>query len=270
MEDIKNIFYDSETVLFNKMIAFLSNYNYDLDKAVITEQYIYAIGEIPVILVAHVDTVFPYPPIQIYHDQEAKVIWSPTGLGADDKAGIYAILKLLESGYRPSIIITRGEEKGGVGARALIQDISMPLGDEKFIIQLDRQGFDDAVYYNCKNKAFERYVNSFGFDTAKGSFSDISFIAPAWDLAAVNLSVGYLNEHTVSEHWYYEACIRTINKVAAILLDVTYFERNKFHYHVIADEELDEYDFSKMEEYAAMFDYYDDLSSYENYDILGE
>ena len=62
-----------------------------------TGDYLYAIGDIPIGLVAHVDTVFPEPPEDIYYDREKGVMWSPQGLGADDRAGVFAILKIIQS-----------------------------------------------------------------------------------------------------------------------------------------------------------------------------
>ena len=67
------------------------------------------------------------------------------------------------------------------------------------LIEIDRRGSKDAVYYDCDNKAFEDYVTSKGFKTEFGSFSDISYVAPELGVAAVNLSSGYYNAHTQHE-----------------------------------------------------------------------
>ena len=53
-------------------------------------------GNIPVALVAHMDTVFKVLPSEVYFDPKAQVMWSPQGLGADDRAGIYAIIQIIE------------------------------------------------------------------------------------------------------------------------------------------------------------------------------
>ncbi|MBO6179870.1 MAG: hypothetical protein J6O04_11890 [Selenomonadaceae bacterium] len=44
---------------------------------------------------------------------------------------------------------------------------------------------------------FKNYITLKGYRTAFGSFSDISVIAPALDVAAVNLSSGYYYAHTL-------------------------------------------------------------------------
>lgn len=190
---------------------------YPKDKIYATKDYVYAVGDIPIGLIAHLDTVHPLPPREIFHDQEQRVIWSPQGIGADDRAGVYAIFSLIQEGFRPSIVLCTQEEVGGLGADSLIQDIPEPRGDLSFLIELDRCGHDDMVFYGCDNPDFEDYIESFGFKYQNGSFSDISVIAPAWGVAAVNLSIGYEDEHTYSERLYYGRMFDTINKVRKIL-----------------------------------------------------
>lgn len=188
------------------------------ENIIATPNYIIADGPLKVALVAHLDTVGQFPPHDIYYDQEKKVMWSPDLLGADDRAGVLGIIEIIESGYRPCVIFTTNEEIGCVGAQTLItQHKSYPFGKLKAIIQLDRRGKDDCVFYGCNNKEFIKYISKFGFRLNHGTFSDISVIAPAWKVCAVNLSIGYENEHSNIEilhtDWYEE----TIEKVRKIL-----------------------------------------------------
>ena len=53
-----------------------------------------------------------------------------------------------------------------------------------------------------------------------GSFSDISFLCPAWEVAGVNLSVGYYNEHSNSEYLCVGQLFDIIEKVKLMLKDV--------------------------------------------------
>lgn len=183
-----------------------------------TNMYIIAEGSLPICLCAHMDTVFSKPPAKFYFDKEQGVLWSPDGLGADDRAGIYCIINLLEKGYKPSIILTDLEEKGGQGADALIKRYpDCPLKECKALIQLDRRGEKDSVYYECDNADFEEKINSYGFETDWGTFTDISIFAPQWGIAAVNLSVGYADEHQYIETLNLYHCHKTINKVAKML-----------------------------------------------------
>ena len=62
-----------------------------------TKDYLYAEGDIPIALVAHMDTVFTKLPTEIYYDRKKNVIWSPQGLGADDRAGVFAICQIISA-----------------------------------------------------------------------------------------------------------------------------------------------------------------------------
>lgn len=198
-----------------------------------TGDYLYAIGDIPIGLVAHVDTVFPEPPEDIYYDREKGVMWSPQGLGADDRAGVFAILKIIQSGLRPTIIFTTDEEVGGLGAVQLVKDFpECPIPNLKYLIQLDRRGTNDCVFYDCYNEDFITYVESFGFIEAFGTFSDIAELCPAWDVVGVNLSIGYENEHTKYETLHLKPWMATIEKVKRMLKekDIPDFEYIEYSY----------------------------------------
>lgn len=228
----------SEKSLLKSLPNVLNNY-YSKDKVISTKDYIYAMGDIPVALVAHLDTVHRQTVQQLYHDQKKCVLWSPQGIGADDRAGVFAILKILEAGYRPSIIFCSQEESGGIGATAFIKDIPAPLIKTNYLIELDRQGSVDCVFYDFDNPIFEEYINNFGFITDWGTFSDIAIIGPAWKLPSVNLSIGYINEHTTSETLHYVDMFNTIEKVQKIL------EAEAAEEHTFAYVELSRWDNSK-------------------------
>ena len=90
-------------------------------QVVATKEYVCAVGDIPIALVAHLDTVFEKPVKDLYYDTRKNVLWSPEGLGADDRAGVYAILHILRNTpLRPSVIFTTDEELGGLGAESLV------------------------------------------------------------------------------------------------------------------------------------------------------
>lgn len=204
----------------------LSKYLHAKYKKVIeTKDYLCAEGTIPVALVAHMDTVFNLPAKDVYYDRVKNVIWSPDGLGADDRAGVFSILQIIKRGLRPHIIFTTDEEKGALGA-SVLGKAECPFKELNYIIQLDRRGSNDCVFYDCDNKAFTEYVEEFGFVEAIGSFSDISMICPAWKIAGVNLSVGYKDEHSISEVLHVGHMLDTIDKVVKMLSekDIPKFE----------------------------------------------
>lgn len=204
----------SQKEMYHAMLGFLKA---KYEKNVIaTKEYIVAVGDIPIALVAHMDTVFSTPVSDLYYDQRKATLWSPQGLGADDRAGIFAILKIIRDGYRPSVILTTDEEIGGVGASELA-NIPCPIPNLKYMIELDRRGTNDCVFYDCYNPDFTAYVESFGFCEQWGSFSDISFLMGAWDKCGVNLSIGYIDEHSIAETLHAKPMFDTIRKVKKML-----------------------------------------------------
>ena len=213
-ETLEQLFKMKQGSLLKTMSYFLQS-KYKTVKT--TADYIYAIGDIPIALVAHMDTVFPKPVSELYYDTRKNVMWSPQGLGADDRAGIYAIIQILcSTNLRPHIIFTTDEERGGIGASVLAQE-NCPFPRLKYMIELDRQGKNDCVFYSCDNDDFVAYIESFGFIEDFGSFSDISILGPAWQVCSTNLSVGYENEHTYIETLNISALLNTIEKVKKML-----------------------------------------------------
>lgn len=204
MMTIKELLTIKEYHLHRYLINKLESNGYEV-KA--TTKYIYATNKeskYPVCLIAHLDTVWELPPREedlIYDAEKDIMMGIDGGIGADDRAGVYVILSLLSKGIYPqSIIFTHDEEIGGIGAYHLIADFPTPECDYRYLIQIDRQGFTDCVFYNCDNKEFVAYVESFGWIEEYGTFTDISIIAPVWDIAAVNLSAAYVNEHCDNEY----------------------------------------------------------------------
>lgn len=210
MESLVNV--DQKT-LQNVLYKFLKQY---YESVTNEEEFLFAKGDIPIALVAHMDTVFPRPAQELYYDRKKNVMWSPTGMGADDRAGVFAILQIIRAGYKPHVIFTTDEEIGCIGAEVLSY-LPNPFEDLRYIIQLDRRGANDCVFYDCDNSDFEKYIENFGFVTAYGSFSDISTLCPAWGVAGVNLSVGYRDEHSTSEVLFVGQMLDTIEKVKKML-----------------------------------------------------
>lgn len=189
-------------------------------KTIITKDYTIAEGTIPIALVAHLDTVFEDSIAKygrdLFYDENRNVMFSPYGGGFDDKAGVFAIIQLIRRGLRPHVILTTDEEIGVLGALK-VAGLTCPFSELKYIIELDRRGSNDCVFYDCINQDFIDYVESFGFSFNHGSFSDISELCPAWRVAGVNLSVGYYNEHSESEILYVGQLMATIEKVHKML-----------------------------------------------------
>ncbi|WP_300803345.1 hypothetical protein [uncultured Acetatifactor sp.] len=189
------------------------------------DSYILVKGEAPVLLVAHLDTVHPKPVKQICMTGDGGMLMSPQGIGGDDRCGVYALNAVYEqSEAKPWLLFTCDEEVGGIGASVFCVKqrkgvLPKELKRLKLIIEIDRKGKDDAVYYGCGNKAFEDYITGKGFRTSYGSFSDISYIAPELGIAAVNLSAGYYNAHTLHEYINRKHLEDTVRKVIGIVAE---------------------------------------------------
>lgn len=158
--------------------------------------FLYAKGDYPVLLVAHLDTVHRDPPRIICYSPDKRYMMSPQGIGGDDRAGVWMILQIIQT-KRCHVLFCEDEETGGNGARAFAR--SGISADVRYIVELDRRGSNDAVFYDCDNPEFTRFICSFGFSEEDGSFSDISVVAPYLKKAAVNISAGYYGEHRQHE-----------------------------------------------------------------------
>ena len=218
---LKKILKMSQTELFDYCIKKLKE---KYTNIVIPEkkEFIAAKGDIPILLVAHLDTVFEdsnRKHISIYQDKENGVLWSPDGLGTDDRAGVAMILALIDSGYRPHILFTTDEETMATGAVAVCNKKNELFGKVSYVIELDRQGYQECVFYDCNNTDFQKLIEGYGFITKEGTFTDISVFCPNWGIAGVNLSVGYIYEHSYIEHFFVGAWKYTYKKVCEMLED---------------------------------------------------
>lgn len=187
--------------------------------------FLYAKGNIPVLLTAHMDTVHEKTctEIKIEKKDGATILSSPQGIGGDDRCGIWMIYKLLKTtSFRPYVLFCEDEEIGGIGSGKFVDSPYIDdLKEVKYMIELDRANCDDAVYYDCGNEDFKQYIAFVtGYKEAWGSFSDISNLSPAVDVASVNLSCGYYKAHTTQEYVVFEEMENTLEIVKLLLDDL--------------------------------------------------
>lgn len=232
--------------------------------------FLYARGEIPVLLTAHMDTVHRkvVEDFYEYYKDNAHYLTSPEGIGGDDRCGIYIILNIIEK-YKCSVLFCEDEEIGGIGSRAFCQtEYIDELKEMKYLIELDRKGFNDAVFYNCDNDEFTKFITeNTGYAKAYGSFSDISNLAPACQVAAVNLSCGYYDAHTTNEYVVLEEMAHTQNVVEKLLeVKCEQFEYVEKVYSGYNYDDVYGY-IEYLHNYAYIITYLDDFGN-EQYDIL--
>ena len=194
--------------------------------------FVFAKGDFPVLLVAHLDTVHKELPSKFMYDTQALTISSPNGIGGDDRCGVYMTLEVIKQ-YNCSVLFCEDEEIGTVGAEKFVNSKLSNVLEFNYIIEFDRMGSKDAVFYDCDNPEFEEFITKEFFKTAYGSFTDISVIAPALGCAAVNLSCGYYKAHTTDEYVSYPEMLVSIDQACKILERTT--EEDKFEYMESAD-----------------------------------
>ena len=197
----------------------LKSYEYEPEKG---DGWVFAEGKTPILLTAHLDTVHKvqmYSYMEYENSKKEHILTASDGIGGDDRCGVYMILELIRRGFRPSILFCEDEEKGGIGSDKFIEtETAKKLAGLNYMIELDRANSKDAVFYECDNKDFTEYItSSTGYKETYGSFSDISTLAPFAGIAAVNLSCGYYNAHTVYEEVNMEEMFHTIDVVGELL-----------------------------------------------------
>ena len=213
------------------LYSILVGFGYDV---VYADGYLFAKGNVPVMMCAHMDTVHKDPVRDIYMSDNGYV-WSPQGIGGDDRCGIYTALMSIRDGIKPYILFTEDEEIGCVGAGYFSDDVHNGIINAKdidinFIIEVDRKGANDSVYYDCDNPEFEKFIDAYGFKTAYGSCSDISYVAPALGVAAVNFSSGYYNAHTTDEYIVLDELYNIIERVNTIIKDAADGKTARYEY----------------------------------------
>ena len=200
------------------MKSYLESKKYDV---VDQEGFLYAKGTIPVLLVAHMDTVHKEQCHSIV-DMDGKLS-SPQGIGGDDRCGVFIIMNLVKE-LHCSVLLCEDEEKGGIGARKFIEakkneevKYINDLG-VNYMVEFDRKGNNDAVFYSCGNEEFIDFVeDATNFKFSTGTFSDISVLMPAAKLSGVNLSSGYYNAHWPTEYVMYDEMIDTIEAAKTLI-----------------------------------------------------
>lgn len=215
-------------------------------EVVSADGFVFAKGSFPVLLVAHMDTVHRKLPSCIVWNSVAKTLSSPDGIGGDDRCGVYMILQLIKT-HNCSVLFCEDEEIGGIGAKKFTKtELAKQLvGKFQYIIEFDRQGKNDAVFYDCENIDFEDFITDEFFEMSFGTFSDISILAPFLKAAAVNLSCGYYKAHTTDEYVVIPEMKKSIemaNKILTKTLPSDTFEYIESSYF----KEYDQYNFGSF------------------------
>lgn len=163
---------------------------------------------------------------------DVETIVEASTLGADDKVGVYILLKMIEAGIPGKYIFHVGEELGGKGSSHLASKHKHLFDGITKAIAFDRANYTDIIGFQrgrrcCSvefGKALAAQLNAqptipplkqFTHDV-QGTFTDtasyMDFIPEC-----SNVSVGYFNQHGSSEHldtyWLQHILLPAILKV---------------------------------------------------------
>lgn len=177
---------------------------------------------LPILLMAHWDTVrskggkISDEPVTLF--EEFGKIENASGiLGADDRAGICAILETIETfNEKPLVLFTNLEESGGVGMKEfLASDMLREWVDSIYLaISCDRQGHNQWVcYYNNGNEELESLMSRLGYVEEVGTWTDGARLACQYNLSHVNISCGGYLQHTADEFLLvdsFESCVERL------------------------------------------------------------
>jgi hypothetical protein len=129
------------------------------------------------------------------------------GIGADDKVGVYFAVHMFDLFDNIKLFFPKDEEIGLVGTSVANQNF---FKDCSMLVQLDRRSFtnDLCTYTNgievCSEEfteAAKPFLEKYLYTTARGLCTDIGGIKKfdTVDCVAMNISCGYINEHSDEE-----------------------------------------------------------------------
>lgn len=135
-------------------------------------------------------------------------------LGADDGAGVWMLLKMIGRKVPGTYVFHRGEECGGLGAKAIATGHKEWLKTFNLVVEFDRKGTSDIVTHQrgrteCASKKFSErlaeVMNDKGLSmkpTDSGVYTDC-FEYRKFINEGINIAVGYESAHTHKEELNY-------------------------------------------------------------------
>lgn len=187
-----------------------------------SEQFVYIAGKRKdrVLLVAHADTVWdendaivnPNDHTIIFNNGIISSVTPDVGIGADDRAGC-AILWLLKN-IGHSLLVTNGEEQGGLGSDFLMDhnaDIAEEINfSHRFAVQFDRMNGGDYKCYTVGSYDFRNYLDKETGYSEPDLCSYTDIVSLCRRITGVNLSIGYYDEHTENERLVLNEWLHTL------------------------------------------------------------
>lgn len=156
----------------------------------------------------HTDTVHRTEGRQTVH-QDDKGFWLKQDgepLGADDGAGVWLLLHMIDAGVPGTYIFHRGEERGGIGSRWLAECKADWLVKFERAVAFDRRGSTSVITHQfggrcCSDEFATALSEDLGMEHEPDNTGSFTDTANYTHLIAEcsNVSIGYANEHTKDE-----------------------------------------------------------------------
>jgi len=173
------------------------------------------LGTAPVLWSAHTDTVHRTAgkqSVYISHGTagDDRLVHLPPGsksrcLGADNTAGVWMLLEMIESQVEGTYVFHRAEEKGGLGSKHIARTNPRLLDGIQMAIAFDRRGYGDIITHQSGMTASDTFAKALAEQIGMGHapsewgiFTDTDSYA---DLVpeCTNVSAGFAHEHSSSE-----------------------------------------------------------------------
>lgn len=143
-----------------------------------------------------------------------------TGIGADDKNGIWIALECIKRLDVCKVAIFRDEEIGCLGS---LESDMMFFDDCRFVIQCDRRNSGDFItsigFTELCDLSFYKYCDAakYGYKICEGLMTDVQTLKElGLGVASCNLSCGYYNPHTKCEFTRFGELVNCLNLVLHI------------------------------------------------------
>tara|TARA_Y100001973_G_C5206498_1_gene341815 strand:- start:1403 stop:2752 length:1350 start_codon:yes stop_codon:yes gene_type:complete len=198
------------------------------------------------IINAHMDTVANgVAELEVLESTPNQTIIQSTNnqvIGADDKCGVYAVLKMItdkEIDIPLTGLLCVSEEIGCVGSSYAMKHHSDYFADCIFCITVDRRGDTDIITTNSDVKLssddiikkLDELGADFGYKHCTGSISDVSQIVQALNINGINMAAGYYGAHTGSEKVVVEELLRSTDWLSVVMIP-------SMHKHLLENAEL--------------------------------
>jgi putative aminopeptidase FrvX len=239
-------FYGKENLMREYLVKILNEKN--IDNYVDEYGNVYATkgsAEYFPCVVAHIDTVHEITDFEVIEENYSlsaiKPNGEPTGIGGDNKAGVFVCLELLDHFDNIKAAFFVSEEVGCLGSTLSDAEFFNNVG---YALQFDAPGNNWVTYYCDGVKLFNKDSDFFDKvrpileDSLKDftvdnlgyhPYTDVSALRKLYNFSCLNYSVGYYNMHSVYEFVLIndvDNCLKTAQKLISSLGEQLYYMKN--------------------------------------------